>query len=171
VARARIAARDGSRPAPDSGIVVSDLTVNVTIVLIIAGVAAALQASAPQIVTCSVTNDPAGRVYRLTKKADAQGALVWTIARRTAKAPDWIELALPGAAPAITATTASLSYTNANGGRHVALDVRPGRAELDVWVDHGLEVNIEPDLDPRVDELTTGGVLRALDCRIAMPGR
>jgi hypothetical protein len=96
---------------------------------------------------------------------------VWTIARRTRDEPAWLELTLPGAAPVITATTASLSYTNANGGRHVALDVRPDRAELDVWVDHGLEVNIDPDLDPRVDELTTGGVLRALDCRIERAGR
>jgi hypothetical protein len=136
------------------------------IVLIIAGVTGALQASAPDTVTCSVKNDPAARVYRLAKTADAQRSPVWTIARRTRAAPAWLQLTLPGAAPVITATTASLSYTNANGGRHVALDVGPGRAELDVWVDHGLEVNIDPDLDPRVDELTTGGVLRALDCRI-----
>jgi hypothetical protein len=44
------------------------------------------------------------------------------------------------------------------------LNVQPGQAELEVWVDHGLEVNIDPDLDPRVDELTTQGVLRALEC-------
>jgi hypothetical protein len=146
--------------------VVWDEAVNGIILLIIAGAAAALQAPAPSTITCSVRNDPAGRVYRLARKADARGSLVWTIARHTREERDWIELALPGARPAITGTTASLSYTNANGGRHVALDVRPDRAELDVWVDHGLEVNIDPDLDPRVDELTTGGVLRALDCKI-----
>ena len=144
---------------------------NVIIVLIIAGVAGALQASSPDMVTCSVRNDPAARIYRLAKRADPQGASVWTIARRTRDEPAWLELTLPGAAPVITATTASLSYTNANGGRHVALDVRPDRAEIDVWVDHGLEVNIDPDLDPRVDELTTGGVLRGLDCRIERAGR
>jgi hypothetical protein len=170
----------------------------VPIILIIAGLAAALQA-APSSVTCSVKNDPGRRVYRLSNvppgrvsgnrgapnpaeaASHAEGAAgshpegepgaeagarggQWRIAVRTGDDPAWIELMLPGADPSFTNSTASLSYTNANGGRHVVLNVQPGHAELEVWVDHGLEVNIDPDLDPRVDELTTQGVLRALEC-------
>ena len=41
-----------------------------------------------------------------------------------------------------------------------------GGASLDVWVDHGLDVNIEPDLDPRVDRLNTHGPITALQCAI-----
>jgi hypothetical protein len=33
-------------------------------------------------------------------------------------------------------------------------------------VDHGLEVNIEPDLDPAVDRMTTNGPLTSLDCTV-----
>ena len=76
----------------------------------------------------------------------------------------WIDLKLPGAAPAVTAGTAKLSYRNANGGRHVDLDVSNAGSRIDVWVDYGLEVNIEPDLDPRVDRLNTEGPLTALQC-------
>lgn len=132
--------------------------------LITAALLVALQAAAaPTTVTCSVKDDPAGRVYRLSKTAVDAG---WRIARRTRAQTAWIELALPGAHPSLTATSASLSYTNANGGRQVKLEVGPDHARLDVWVDYGLEVNVDPNLDPRVDELTTHGVLDALECTI-----
>ncbi len=78
----------------------------------------------------------------------------------------WIRLALPGAAPAISDGAASLRYKNANGGRQVTLDVARDHATLDVYVDHGLEVNIEPDLDPAVDRMNTNGPLPALDCAV-----
>jgi hypothetical protein len=81
----------------------------------------------------------------------------------------WIDLTLPGAAPAVTAATAKLSYRNANGGRHVDLDVSDAGSRIDVWVDYGLEVNIEPDLDPRVDRLNTEGPLKALQCTVSPP--
>jgi hypothetical protein len=79
----------------------------------------------------------------------------------------WIRLALPGAAPAIADGDASVRYKNANGGRQVTLDVAKDHARLDVYVDHGLEVNIEPDLDPAVDRMNTNGPLTALDCTVA----
>ena len=82
----------------------------------------------------------------------------------------WIDLLLPGAKPVITTTTAKLAYRNANGGRQVDLDVSPAGARLDVWVDHGLEVNIEPDLDPRVDRLNTDGPLTGAECTIERAG-
>ena len=57
-------------------------------------------------------------------------------------------MTLDGAAPVIGERTATLKYRNANGGRQVDLDAAPGRSRLDVYVDYGLDVNIEPDLDP-----------------------
>ena len=39
-------------------------------------------------------------------------------------------------------------------------------SRLEVWVDYGLEVNVEPDLDPHVDRLNTDGPLTAIDCAI-----
>jgi hypothetical protein len=78
----------------------------------------------------------------------------------------WIRLALRGAEPNLAVGTASLTFKNANGGRQVTLDVTPARASLDVFVDHGLEVNIEPDLDPAVDRMNTNGPLTSLDCAV-----
>jgi hypothetical protein len=48
----------------------------------------------------------------------------------------------------------------------VTLDVKQDHASLEVFVDHGLEVNIEPDLDPAVDRMNTNGLITALDCRV-----
>ena len=52
----------------------------------------------------------------------------------------------------------------------MTLDVASDHARLDVYVDHGLEVNIEPDLDPAVDRMNTNGPLTALDCTVAGRG-
>ena len=87
--------------------------------------------------------------------------------RDTESGERWIRLSLRGAQPRIAASTASLAFKNANGGRQVTLEVTPGHASLDVFVDHGLEVNIEPDLDPAVDRMNTNGPLTALDCTVA----
>src|SRR5262245_34435868 len=106
-------------------------------------------------VTCTVRDDVRKRVYELT-----QAAAAWQLSMRDTESGDrWIRLSLRGAEPKIASGTASLAYKNANGGRIVTLDVTPGQASLDVFVDHGLEVNIEPDLDPAVDRMTTNGPL------------
>jgi hypothetical protein len=123
-------------------------------------------------VTCRLRDDARGREFVL-RRADpvrAAGAAEprWQLSMRDVETRSaWIDLLLPGAKPALTATTAKLSYRNANGGRHVNLEVSPAGSSLDVWVDHGLEVNIEPDLDPRVDRLNTEGPVTALECTIA----
>ena len=122
--------------------------------------------------TCRVRDDARGREFVL-RPADpapaASGASEpqWQLSMRDVESKSaWIDLLLPGAKPALTATTAKLSYRNANGGRQVDLDVSPAGSRLDVWVDHGLEVNIEPDLDPRVDRLNTEGPITAIECTI-----
>src|SRR5204862_7013081 len=99
-------------------------------------------------VTCRVPDDPAARAWTLDPAGSG-----WQLSFRgaeTRQAP--VRLALPGARPEVTARAARLSYRNANGGRQVELAIRDGQASaFEIWVDHGLEVNIEPDLDPRVD--------------------
>jgi hypothetical protein len=133
---------------------------------------AAQEADAPGAVTCRVRDDARGREFVL-RPADPQpgapGGLEprWQLSMRDVESKSaWIDLLLPGAKPALTATTAKLSYRNANGGRQVNLQVSPAGSSLDVWVDHGLEVNIEPDLDPRVDRLNTDGPIATLQCTL-----
>jgi hypothetical protein len=133
---------------------------------------AAQEADAPGAVTCRVRDDARGREFVL-RAADPQpgvpGGLEprWQLSMRDLESKGaWIDLLLPGAKPALTATTAKLSYRNANGGRQVNLQVSPVGSSLDVWVDHGLEVNIEPDLDPRVDRLNTDGPITTLQCTL-----
>ena len=116
----------------------------------------------------SMKVDPDARVFKLRPSAPTQGnGRRWQLSMRDRETKDgWIQLALPGAVPAITRESAKLSYRNANGGRQVDLEVGPGASRLDVWVDYGLDVNIEPDLDPRVDRLNTHGPIAALACTI-----
>ena len=117
-------------------------------------------------VTCTVRSDPHKRVYALDQAPGTSPAL-WRLSMRDAESGGrWIRLSLRGAQPTIAAGVASLHFKNANGGRMVMLDVTPGHASLDVFVDHGLEVNIEPDLDPAVDRMNTGGPLASLDCAV-----
>jgi hypothetical protein len=93
---------------------------------------------------------------------------VWRLSLKERESGEkWIRLALPGAEPVFGDGTARLSFRNGNGGRQVALDVTPQGARLDVFVDYGLDVNIEPDLDPEVDRMSTGGPITALTCRVA----
>jgi hypothetical protein len=113
-------------------------------------------------VTCRVPDDPAARMFVL-EPAGGTWRLVFSSAEINASP---VRLALPNARPTVTATTARLLYHNANGGRHVDLSVGDGPSRLDVWVDHGLEVNIEPDLDPRVDLMSTHGPLEGVRCDI-----
>ena len=113
-------------------------------------------------VTCTVINDSAGRVYRLHHVDDG-----WSLGLRHKDLGDrWLELRLPGAQPVFQSGVARLKYRNANGGRQVDLTVGGDGSALEVWVDHGLEVNIEPDMDPHVDLMNTDGPLRALACRV-----
>ena len=74
-------------------------------------------------------------------------------------------LPLPRAAPEIAADHVSLTYKTANGGRQVTLTAAPGQSALDVYVDFGLEVNVDANLDPRVDDMNTHGSL-AVNCTI-----
>lgn len=130
--------------------------------------AAGGQAESDPSVTCRLLDDPGERTYRLAVHP-AGSEPVWTLSMREGEGP-WIHLSLPRARPVFDEDgRASLAYRNANGGRQIELDVTPDGARLDVYVDYGLDVNIEPDLDPKVDEMNTDGPVTALECRIARP--
>lgn len=126
-------------------------------------------AGEPQSVTCHVRDDARGRIFALEPAGEGPNGWRLSLQDRDSSGK-WIRLALPGAAPVFGDGTASLVYKNANGGRQVNFNVKPDRATIDVYVDHGLEVNIEPDLDPGVDRMNTNGPLTALDCTVTRPG-
>lgn len=115
-------------------------------------------------VVCTGTGPAAGREFVLDRPVADRP---WRLSYRDREHPQWLRVALDGAAPILLdGRTARLTYRNANGGRQVDLDVAPDRARLDVYIDYGLDVNIEPDLDPDVDRMNTDGPLTTLDCRV-----
>lgn len=114
-------------------------------------------------VVCRGTGPAAGREFVLDRP-EARG--LWRLSYRDVRHPQWVRLRLDGAEPRIDDRTVRLRYRNANGGRQVDLDVSPAGARLDVYVDYGLDVNIEPDLDPEVDRMNTDGPLSTLQCTI-----
>ena len=114
-------------------------------------------------VVCAGTGPAAGREFVLDRAAADRP---WRLSYRDREHPQWIRVTLDNAAPVIGERTATLKYRNANGGRQVELDAAPDRSRLDVYVDYGLDVNIEPDLDPEVDRMNTDGPLTTLQCRV-----
>jgi hypothetical protein len=64
---------------------------------------------------------------------------------------------LAAARPVVAGSLMTLSYASANGGRRVEWTIDGDRSKLDLHVSHGLEVNVERDLDPAVDLMNTDG--------------
>ena len=118
-------------------------------------------------VGCSVVGDRDGRVYEL-RRAREGGEGAWILlmkSRKAGSAP--VILPLPDARPELTSSSVTLSYETLNGGRHIEWRVTPSGGTLDVHVNFELEVNIEPDLDPRVELMNTDGEIATLTCEIA----
>jgi hypothetical protein len=90
-------------------------------------------------------------------------AAVIVVYRSRALDKPHVELRLPGAAPSITAAETRVSFKSANGGRTVEWRIREEDSTLDLMVSHGLEVNVEADLDPAVDHMNTDGTI-SVDC-------
>jgi hypothetical protein len=114
-------------------------------------------------VTCLGQGAAAGREFVL-ERMGATGP--WQLRYRDRDHRRWVALALPGALPVVEAGRARLRFRNANGGRQVELDVEPGTARLDIYVDYGLDVNIDADLDPEVDRMNTEGPLTSIACQV-----
>lgn len=126
----------------------------------------ALQASVePRVpnVTCVGQGAAEGREFVL-ERMGATGP--WQLRYRDRDHQRWIALALPGAVPVVEPGVARLRFRNANGGRQVEIDVAPGKARLDIYVDYGLDVNIDAALDPEVDRMNTDGPLTSLECQV-----
>jgi hypothetical protein len=120
-------------------------------------------------VACTVVNDPRGRVFVLDQSPGTSPP-VWRLSMQDHESgTKWIRLSLPGAAPRLGEGSAHLEFRNGNGGRQVSLDVTPHTGRLTVFVDYGLDVNIEPDLDPAVDRMSTDGPLTSLTCTVSLP--
>jgi len=120
--------------------------------------------AAETVATCRVPNDPQARVWSLERLPAS-----WRIAF-SSKALDRprVELPLPNAQPIITDSSIRVSFATANGGRALEWQIGAGFSKVDLRVSHGLEVNIEPDLDPAVDLMNTEGTLSVV-CDIVRP--
>jgi hypothetical protein len=114
-------------------------------------------------VTCVGRDNAAGREFVLERMGATSP---WRMRYRDREHQRWIALTLPGASPALANGTARLKYRNANGGRQIELDVTTEAARLDIYVDYGLDVNIDADLDPEVDRMNTDGPLTSIDCQV-----
>jgi hypothetical protein len=118
-------------------------------------------------VGCSVVGDPDGRVFELRRAGTPQGHH-WTLVMKSRKAGSApVILPLPDAMPKLSSTHVAVSYRTLNGGRHIEWRVTPSGAALDVHVNFELEVNVEPDLDPRVELMNTDGEITNLACEVA----
>ncbi len=126
-----------------------------------------VRTASPPVLECTVPGDSESRVFRL-EQAEEQ----WQLSFKSRETGGrWIRLKLPSAQPLVEGERARLSYRNANGGRQIDLSVTEAGSSLDVWVDYGLEVNIEPDLDPKVDLMNTEGPLEGVSCSLVAVGR
>lgn len=114
-------------------------------------------------IVCTGTGPAAGRQFVFDRPAVSRP---WRLSYRDREHPQWVRVWLPGATPETSKSAAKLIYRNANGGRQVSLDVTPTASRLDVYVDYGLDVNIDPDLSPEVDVMNTNGPLTSVECRV-----
>ncbi len=128
----------------------------------------AFQSAAAIVVRCDVTGDPDARVYELRRSAGGERER-WKMVLHSREAGSGpVTLSLPDAKPAVTERHVALEYRTLNGGRAVTWKVdTAGGATLDVYTNFELEVNIDADLDPRVELMNTDGPLTNLSCAIA----
>jgi len=125
------------------------------------------QVAAETVATCRAPNDAQQRVWSLERAAPAS----WRVAfsAKTLDRPR-VELPLANASPRISDDSIGLSLESANGGLVINWTIQVGTSWLDLHVNHGLEVNVERDLDPAVEQMNTEGPIN-LDCVIAKSDR
>jgi hypothetical protein len=117
------------------------------------------------VATCRAPDDPRQRTWSLARR---DGGWLVIFQSRQLDKPS-VDLPLPDAAPQITANLTRVVYKSANGGRSIDWTIAEGASTLELYVSHGLEVNVEPDLDPAVDLMNTEGPLRVA-CIRSGPG-
>lgn len=111
------------------------------------------QVAAGPVATCSAPGDSQQRTWILERR-DAAWRIVF---RSRALDKPQVVLAIPNAAPMIGDNEIRVSHKSANGGRTIEWRITNGPSTLDLYVNHGLEVNVEADLDPAVDLMNTDG--------------
>lgn len=99
--------------------------------------------------TCRVPDDPQQRMFSLAQR-DAAWMVVFE--SRTLDQPSVV---LPIGAAQVSLVPFNVSYKSANGGRSIEWTA----STINLQVNHGLEVNVEPDLDRAVDLMNTDGPL------------
>lgn len=119
-------------------------------------------AGAETLATCRPPDDAQHRTWSLIRR---DGGLFVVYRTKTLDRPQ-VELRLPGASPASTPGETRVSFRSANGGRSVEWVMRKDGSTLDLMVNHGLEVNVEADLDPAVDLMNTEGVISCDPARL-----
>jgi hypothetical protein len=107
------------------------------------------------VATCRAAGDPQQRTWSLARR---NGEWLVIYMSRALDQPQ-VELRLPGETPSIAAGETRVSFKSANGGRSVEWRIAGEQSTLDLYVNHGLEVNVEADLDPAVDHMNTDGAL------------
>lgn len=121
--------------------------------MLLALLLAAQVAGGETLATCHAANDLQQRTWSLVRR---DGALMVVFRSRALDKP-FVELRLPGATAAIDRDHMRVSFRSANGGRSVEWHITNTTGTLDLMVNHGLEVNVEADLDPAVDLMNTEG--------------
>ena len=124
--------------------------------------------SGETVATCRVPGDPQQREWRLERREVAGPSTPeWRVLFRGRMLDKpVVELRLPGASPSVSPGEVRLAYAGANGGRSVEWRAVDGASTLDLHVSHGLEVNVEADLDPAVDHMNTEGPI-AVVCTVS----
>ena len=126
-----------------------------------------LAAAFATVLTCSITNDPQARVFELRRSGEGP-QVQWALAMRSRTAGSApVLMRLPDATPEVAQGRVSLDYRNLNGGRSITWLVTPDGATLDVHANFELEVNVDADLDPRVELMNTDGPITALTCSVS----
>jgi hypothetical protein len=121
--------------------------------MLLALLLAAQAAGADTLATCSPPGDPQQRSWTLVRQ---DAGLLIVFRSKTLDTPH-VELRLPGAGPALAGNETRVSFKSANGGRTVDWRISKDHSTIDLYVNHGLEVNVEADLDPAVDLMNTDG--------------
>lgn len=122
-------------------------------------------AAVDTVATCRAPDDPQQRTWSLARR---DGAWLVVFQSRALDKPQ-VELRLPNAAPQISPDAIRVAYKSSNGGRTIDWSIAGPQSTLDLYVSHGLEVNVEADLDPAVDLMNTDGVIN-VHCTAARKG-
>jgi hypothetical protein len=122
-------------------------------------------------VLCSVEPPGQSTDYSLDQRHTADGRSQWVLSLLERvpgePAPRNVSIVLKGAKPPVRGGDGvTFNYRSPHGGYIVEIHATATRSTIDVFVSHGLEVNVEPDLSPDVDRLNTDGK-RAARCRVS----